>query len=191
MDLKTLQDWVLQRRFKRIPGVIDVTGWGGKLRTYEVVIDNDRLLSHGVTIGQVIQAIGKSDGNVGGQTINFGPQAAIVRGVGLIQSADQIRNVLVTTSAGSPVFIKDVANMRIGNQPRLGIAGEGNDDDIVMGIDAHPQRGIPQITSDASRGGESNAKSRPDQRCRRRASLQRAIWRADPDDRHSDAASQP
>ena len=87
-----------------------------------------------MTIGQVIQAIGKSDGNVGGQTINFGPQAAIVRGVGLIQSADQIRNVLVTTSAGNPVFIKDVASLRIGSQPRLGIAGDGNDDDIVMGI---------------------------------------------------------
>jgi heavy metal efflux system protein len=134
MDLKTIQDWVLQRRFKRIPGVIDVTGWGGKLRAYEVVIDENRLLGHGVTIGQVIQAIGKSDGNVGGQTVNFGPQAAIVRGVGLIQSADQIENVMVATSNGSPVFVKDVADLRIGNEPRLGIAGEGQDDDIVMGI---------------------------------------------------------
>ncbi|WBO21395.1 efflux RND transporter permease subunit [Sphingomonas abietis] len=134
MDLKTLQDWVLQRRFKGIPGVIDVTGWGGKLRSYEVVIDNDRLLAHGVSIGQVIQAIGKSDGNVGGQTVNFGPQAAIVRGVGLIQDAGQIENVLVTTNGGTPVLVKDVANLKIGNEPRLGIAGEGKDDDIVMGI---------------------------------------------------------
>ncbi len=134
MDLKTLQDWVLERRFKRLPGVVDVTGWGGKLRNYEVVVDNDRLIAHGATIGQVIQAIGKSDGNVGGQTVNFGPQAAIVRGVGLIQSTDQIENVLVTSNAGSPVFLKDVASLRIGNEPRLGIAGEGHDDDIVMGI---------------------------------------------------------
>ena len=134
MDLKTLQDWVLQRRFKRIPGVIDVTGWGGKLRTYEVVIDNDRLLAHGVSIGQVIQAIGKSDSNVGGQTVNFGPQAAIVRGVGLIQAPSQIENVLVATNGGTPVQVKDVATLKIGNEPRLGIAGEGKDDDIVMGI---------------------------------------------------------
>jgi len=134
MDLKTLQDWVLQRRFKRIPGVIDVTGWGGKLRTYEVVIDNDRLLAHGVSIGQVIQAIGKSDGNVGGQTVNFGPQAAIVRGVGLIQAPSQIENVLIATNGGNPVQVKDVATLKIGNEPRLGIAGEGKDDDIVMGI---------------------------------------------------------
>ena len=134
MDLKTLQDWVLQRRFKRIPGVIDVTGWGGKLRTYEAVVDNDKLVAHGVTISQVIQAIGKSDGNVGGQTLNFGPQAAIVRGVGLIQSADEIGNVLVASNGSTPVLLKDVATLRIGNQPRLGIAGEGRDDDIVMGI---------------------------------------------------------
>ncbi|WCT72823.1 CusA/CzcA family heavy metal efflux RND transporter [Sphingomonas naphthae] len=134
MDLKTLQDWVLQRRLKRIPGVIDVTGWGGKLRDYEVVVDNDRLVAHNATIGQLLAAIGKSDGNVGAQTINFGPQAAIVRGVGLIQSADQVRNILVTTNAGNPVLLGDVASIRIGNQPRLGIAGTGQDDDVVMGV---------------------------------------------------------
>ena len=134
MDLKTLQDWVLQRRFKRIPGVADVTGWGGKLRTYEVVVDNDRMVAHGVTVSQVLAAIGKGDSNVGAQTINFGSQAAIVRGVGLIQSTDAIRNALVATNAGNPVLVKDVATLRIGNAPRLGIAGEGADDDIVMGI---------------------------------------------------------
>ncbi|USI71948.1 efflux RND transporter permease subunit [Sphingomonas morindae] len=134
MDLKTLQDWVLQRRFKRLPGVIDVTGWGGKLRTYEVVVDQNKLAAHGLTIGEVIGALGKSDGNVGGQTINFGPQAAIVRGIGLIQSTEQIQNVLVGTDGGAPVLLKDVATLRIGNEPRLGIAGEGHDSDIVMGI---------------------------------------------------------
>ncbi|WP_267381189.1 MULTISPECIES: CusA/CzcA family heavy metal efflux RND transporter [unclassified Sphingomonas] len=134
MDLKTLQDWVLQRRFKGIPGVADVTGWGGKLRTYEVVVDNDRLVAHGVTIAQVLGAIGKSDGNVGAQTVNFGTQAAIVRGVGLINSADAIRGVMVANNAGVPVLLSDVATLRIGNAPRLGIAGVGPDDDIVMGI---------------------------------------------------------
>lgn len=134
MDLKTLQDWVLQRRFKAIPGVIDVTGWGGKLRTYEVVVDTGRLIAHNLTIAQVMSAIGKSDSNVGGQTINFGPQAAIVRGVGLIQSPQQIENVLVGGNSTAPVLLKDVASVQIGNQPRLGIAGYQNDDDIVQGI---------------------------------------------------------
>ena len=134
MDLKTLQDWVLQRLFKAIPGVVDVTGYGGKIRTYEVVVDNDRLIAHATTVGQVIAALGKSDANVGGQTIDFGPQSAIVRGVGLIQSAAQIENVLVTTNGGSPVLVKDVATLQIGNQPRLGIVGQDKDDDIVEGI---------------------------------------------------------
>jgi cobalt-zinc-cadmium resistance protein CzcA len=134
MDLKTLQDWVLQRRFKRIPGVIDVTGWGGKLRAYDVVIDQNRLNAHGVTVSQVLAALSKSDGNVGGQTINFGEQAAIVRGIGLIQSPDAIQNVLVGQAGGAPVLIKDVATVKIGNAPRMGIAGYNNDDDIVQGI---------------------------------------------------------
>ena len=134
MDLKTIQDWVLQRRIKAIPGVIDVTGWGGKLRTYEVVVDRDQLVANNVTVGQVISAIGKSDSNVGGQTINFGPQAAIVRGIGLIQSADQIEHVLVATNGNVPVELKNVATVKIGNQPRLGIAGQDGDNDIVMGI---------------------------------------------------------
>jgi cobalt-zinc-cadmium resistance protein CzcA len=149
MDLKTLQDWVLQRRFKRIPGVVDVTGWGGKLRTYEVRLDRDRLIAHGVTVPQVLAAIGKSDGNVGGQTINFGEQAAIVRGIGLIQSVDAIRNVMVGTAGGTPILLRDVGRIEIGNTPRLGIAGEGKDDDIVMGI-VLMQRGaqsLPTIKS--------------------------------------------
>ncbi len=134
MDLKTIQDWVLQRRFKRIPGVIDVTGWGGKLRSYEVQLDRDKLTAHGVTVPQVLAAIGKSDSNVGGQTVNFGEQAAIVRGVGLIQSVDAIDNVLVGTAGTTPVLLRDVGTVKIGNLPRLGVAGEGQDDDIVMGI---------------------------------------------------------
>ncbi len=134
MDLKTIQDWVLQRRFKRIPGVIDVTGWGGKLRSYEVRLDRDRLTAHGLGVPQVLAAIGKSDGNVGGQTVNFGEQAAIVRGVGLIQSADAIRNTLVGAAGNAPILLRDVGTVEIGNLPRLGIAGEGQDNDIVMGI---------------------------------------------------------
>lgn len=133
-DLKTLQDWVLQRRFKRLPGVVDVTGWGGKMRNYEIVVDNNKLNAHNVTVGDVIAAISKSDGNVGGQTINFGPQAAIVRGIGLIQSTDQINNTMVGNANGTPVFVKDVATLKIGNSPRLGIAGEGYDNDVVMGV---------------------------------------------------------
>lgn len=134
MDLKTIQDWVVERRMKAIPGVIDVTGWGGKTRTYEAVVDNNKLLSHGVTVAQVIAALGKSNANVGGQTVDFGPQTAIVRGIGLIQSVEGIEGVLVGTAGGQPVLLRDVAEVKVGNLPRQGIAGQDGDDDVVQGV---------------------------------------------------------
>ena len=103
MDLKTLEDWVLERRFKAVPGVIDVTGWGGKTKTYEVTVDEHRLLQYGLSLGQVLQALNNSNVNVGGQTVNIGPQAAVVRGVGLIHSMDDIRKTMVTSVRGIPV----------------------------------------------------------------------------------------
>jgi heavy metal efflux system protein len=133
-DLKTLQDWVLERRFKAVPGVIDVTGWGGKTKTYEVTVDQQRLAQYGLTLAQMLQALGNANINVGGQTVNIGPQAAVVRGVGLIHSVDDIRHTMIASSHGIPVAVGDVAAVRVGNEPRLGIAGQDGDDDIVQGI---------------------------------------------------------
>jgi heavy metal efflux system protein len=132
-DLKTIQNWILERRFKAVPGILDVTGWGGKTKTYEITVNLDRLLAHGVTLQQVLQALNNSNINVGGQTVNFGPQAAIVRGVGLIHSMDQIRDSMITAVNGVPVRVGDIATVTAGHQPRLGIAGQDDDDDIVQG----------------------------------------------------------
>ncbi|HLN49019.1 MAG TPA: CusA/CzcA family heavy metal efflux RND transporter, partial [Steroidobacteraceae bacterium] len=133
-DLKTLEDWVLERRFKAVPGVIDVTGWGGKTKTYEIAIDQHKLVGNGLSVPQVLTALGNANINVGGQTVDFGAQAAVVRGVGLIHSADDIRHTLITNNQGAPVVIGDVAQVTIGNLPRLGIAGYNDVDDIVQGI---------------------------------------------------------
>jgi cobalt-zinc-cadmium resistance protein CzcA len=133
-DLKTLQDWVLERRFKAVPGVIDVTGWGGKSKTYDIAIDQRKLIGYGLSVPQVLTAIGNSNINVGGQTVNFGPQSAVVRGVGLIHSADDIRRTLIANIQGAPVVIGDLAQVTIGNLPRLGIAGIDATDDMVQGI---------------------------------------------------------
>ena len=133
-DLKTLQDWVLERRFKAVPGVIDVTGWGGKTKTYEVTVDQRRLVQFGLSLSQVLQALNNSNVNVGGQTVNIGPQSAVVRGVGLIHSMDDIRKTMVTSNRGIPVVIGDVADVRVEHAPRLGIAGHDTDDDVVEGI---------------------------------------------------------
>lgn len=133
-DLKTIQDWILQRRFKAVPGVIDVTGWGGKLKAFEISIDLGRMNRFGVTVPQVLQALNNSNSNVGGQTVNFGAQAAVVRSLGLVRSLDDIRNTMVAPNNGSPVAIRDIATVSIGNQPRLGVAGIDQDDDIVFGV---------------------------------------------------------
>ncbi|MDD5295378.1 MAG: CusA/CzcA family heavy metal efflux RND transporter [Rhodocyclaceae bacterium] len=133
-DLKTLQDWLLQRRFKALPGVVDVNGWGGKTKTYEVAVDQRKLTATGLTLQQVLQALGNSNVNVGGQTVNIGPQAAVVRGVGQIHSLDDVKNTMVASNKGAPVLIGDVAAVSVGNQPRMGIAGQDEGDDIVEGI---------------------------------------------------------
>ncbi len=133
-DLKTIEDWILERRFKAVPGVIDVTGWGGKTKTYEVTVDQRRLVDYGLSIPQVLQALSNANINVGGQTVNIGPQSVVVRGVGLISSMDAVRQTVIATSNGTPVYVGDIAQVQIGNLPRLGIAGNDADDDIVQGI---------------------------------------------------------
>ena len=133
-DLKTIQDWILQRRFKSVPGVIDVSGWGGKSKTYDVAVDQDKLLAYGLGLSQVVTAISNANANVGGQTLDIGAQSAIVRGVGLIHTPDELRHTLLKTVNGSPVTVGDVATVAEGALPRLGIAGENADPDIVQGI---------------------------------------------------------
>ncbi|MGO9232858.1 MAG: efflux RND transporter permease subunit [Methylocella sp.] len=133
-DLKSLQDWVVDRRFRAVPGVIDVTGWGGRTKTYDVTIDLAKLQAYNLTLTQVLQALGNSNINVGGQILNVGPQAAVVRGVGLIRSMSDIANTVVTQNNNVPVLISDVATVSVGHVPRLGIAGQDAEDDVVQGI---------------------------------------------------------
>src|ERR1700737_4303925 len=133
MDLKTLQEWVLARRFRAVPGVIDVTGWGGKSKTFEVQIDFHKLIANGLTLPQVLQVLNNSNINVGGNTVNIGQQSAVVRGVGLIRSIDDIRNTMLTSTNGNPVRVSDIADVSVGNKPRLGIAGRDKNADTFQG----------------------------------------------------------
>jgi cobalt-zinc-cadmium resistance protein CzcA len=134
LDLKTLQDWVLQRRFRAVPGVIDVTGWGGKTKTYELQVDFNKLVAYGLTLPQLLQAVSNSNINVGGNTVDIGNQSAVVRGVGLIRSIDDLANTMVSQSGGNPVLVKDVAAVTVGEKPRLGIAGLDQYDYFVHGF---------------------------------------------------------
>ena len=133
-DLRVLQDWVLQRRFRRVPGVIDVTAYGGTTKAYNAIINLERLMAYGISVPQVVQAITSGNATVGAGVVDIGPQAAVVQGVGLIRSVDDIGNVLVGSANGVPVMLSDVAEVQVGNLPRLGIAGQDGDNDVVMGV---------------------------------------------------------
>ena len=133
-DLKTIQDWILLRRLKSVPGVIDVTTWGGKSKTYDITVDLDKLLAYGITLKQVLDALNGANINVGANTVNLGPQSAVIRSVGQIRTMADIRHTMLTVRDGSPVLVSDVATITVGNEPRLGVAGHDDDDDIVQGI---------------------------------------------------------
>jgi cobalt-zinc-cadmium resistance protein CzcA len=134
-NLRTLQDWVLQRRLLTVPGVVQVVTWGGATKTYDVKVDLHALDAYAVTLQQVLAATGNANVNVGGRTINVGQQSVNILGVGLIEKVGDIENVaLASQPGGIPVRVKDVAKVSVGYLPRLGKAGRDDDDDVVTGI---------------------------------------------------------
>ncbi|MBS7809418.1 efflux RND transporter permease subunit [Roseococcus pinisoli] len=132
-ELKTLQEWVLERRFKRVPGVVDVTSFGGRSKSYNVTVNLARMNAFGLQLPAVIAAVRAGNNTVGAGTINIGPQAAVVQGIGLIRRVEDIRNIVLAASPdGSPVLLSDIAEVEVGSLPRLGVAGHENDDDVVL-----------------------------------------------------------
>ncbi len=133
-NLRTLQDWVVTRRLLSVPGIAQVVTWGGTTKEYDVDADLDKLQGYHVTLPQLIGAIGNANVNVGGRTINLGQQSVNIRGVGLIKNTDDIGNIVLSQSNGTPVLVKDVARVSIGAVPRLGKAGRDAQSDVVTGI---------------------------------------------------------
>jgi cobalt-zinc-cadmium resistance protein CzcA len=133
-DLKTAQDWVLERQFRRVPGVIDVTSFGGETKQYHVEVDPYRLRGQGVTLSQITNSLPNANQNVGGQRLTLGEQSYDVRGLGLFRSIHDIEQTVIQTLKGVPVRIRDVANVVEGARPRLGIVGHDDEGDVVEGI---------------------------------------------------------
>src|SRR5947209_1433212 len=133
-ELKTLQDWVVERRLRTVPGVADVAVLGGKTKEFQAEVDLDRMMAHGLTLPQIITAISAGNSNVGGRNIAMGEQSVNVRGLGVIGSLDDSGNIVLTQQGGVPVLLSDVAKIQIGFTPRLGIAGRDDKTDIVFGI---------------------------------------------------------
>ncbi len=133
-DLKILQDWVLERRYRAIQGVADDSSLGGETMQYQVQIDPNRLASYGVTVPQLTQQLSNNNSNAGGGFYSQGGQFYYVRGLGLVKSLEDIGNVVVASHAGIPVSVKDVGTVAIGSAPRLGQFGYMKENDAVEGV---------------------------------------------------------
>ena len=157
-QIKAVQDWVLNRTLKQVQGVIDVTGFGGTVKQYQVLLDIRLMRQYGVTMQQVEDAIKGSNANVGGNVMTIGSQSHNVRAVGLLGGGtdpldpgvvenypvleaaklDDIANVVITSNGGTPIYVRQVAKVVVGNQPRMGVVGRTQsgrrDDDTVEGI---------------------------------------------------------
>jgi cobalt-zinc-cadmium resistance protein CzcA len=144
-NLRTVQDWIVQRRLLTVEGVVQVNTWGGTTKQYEVEVDLHKLDAYNVTLPQVISAIGNANVNVGGREIRYGEQSVNIRGLGLLDSggaADltqgwkvaDIESIVLAQSNGIPIQLKQVASVRVGYVPRLGKAGRDNEDDVVAAI---------------------------------------------------------
>jgi len=144
-NLRTVQDWIVLRRLLTIPGIVAVNSWGGTTKQFEVEVDPHKLQGYGITVPQVLTALGNANINVGGREIRVGQQSINIRGVGLIDDGgandltkgdrvDDIENVVLTQTNAVPVLVKDIAKVKVGYVPRLGIAGRDKDDDVVAAI---------------------------------------------------------
>ena len=153
-ELKSVQDWVVNRCFKTVPGVIDVTGFGGTVKQYQVLVDPLKLNHYGISLQQLQDAISNSNANVGGDILTLGSQSHNVRGIGLLgkaidpldparaddrrslvnQKIEDIESVVITQYAGNPILVSHVANVIEGHEPRLGVVGQGTTNDVIEGI---------------------------------------------------------
>ncbi|OMP77317.1 MULTISPECIES: efflux RND transporter permease subunit [unclassified Chitinophaga] len=133
-ELKTLQDWVIERRLLNVPGVGDVVSFGGEVKTYEIAVNPQKLASYNITPLDVSNAISKSNINVGGDVIVDNSQAYVVRGIGLLNNAEEIGNIIVDNINGTPILVKDIGTVAISALPRLGQVGRDKQNDVVEGI---------------------------------------------------------
>ncbi|PZX65806.1 efflux RND transporter permease subunit [Hydrotalea sandarakina] len=125
-ELKTMQDWVIDRQLRSVPGVGDIVSFGGKTKTYEIQVNPEKLTNLGITPLDVFTAVQKTNINIGGDVIIQNNQAFVVRGIGLLNDINEIKNIIVQNINGVPVLVKDVANVEISNLPRLGWVARSN-----------------------------------------------------------------
>ncbi|KAA5549565.1 efflux RND transporter permease subunit [Adhaeribacter rhizoryzae] len=133
-DLKTIQDWVIDRNLRSVAGVADIVSFGGEVKTYEISVNPNQLLKYQITPLEVYEAVSKSNINVGGDVITKNNQAYVVRGIGLLNNISDIENIILTNINGTPIFVKNVADVQESAMPRMGQVGRADQNDVVEGI---------------------------------------------------------
>ncbi|HEY4899524.1 MAG TPA: CusA/CzcA family heavy metal efflux RND transporter [Terriglobales bacterium] len=133
-ELKTIEDWVVERAYRSVPGVADDSGFGGTTMQYQVLLDPARIYGYHLTVPQVMTALGANNSNAGGGFYSQGGQFYYVRGIGLVRNTEDIGNIVVGSNNGVPIRIKDIGEVVIGYAPRLGQFGYQKNDDAVEGV---------------------------------------------------------
>ena len=133
-ELRTIEDWIIERSLRQVPGVADVVAMGGFIKQYEVQPDLDKLRAAKLTFQNLLDALGRGNSNAGGSYVAQGAQQYAIRGIGLLQSPDDIGRIVVSARGGTPILVRDLAEVKIGSVPRLGTMGQDRDDDIVNAI---------------------------------------------------------
>lgn len=133
-ELSAIQEWVVERELLAVPGISDVQSFGGEEKTYQIQVNPTALEQYDLSPLDIYEAISKSNINVGGDMIQKGNQAYVVRGVGLLTSLEDIENTLITSRNGNPILVKNIADVEIGAKPRLGQVSLDDEDDVVQGI---------------------------------------------------------
>jgi cobalt-zinc-cadmium resistance protein CzcA len=133
-DMRTIQDWTVARQLKTVPGIADVVTYGGFVKQYQVEPDLATMKAYGLTLQQLFTALDRGSANAGGGYVDKGEQQYLIRGIGLLKSADDIGNIVVTQHAGTPVLVRDISTIETGALPRQGLSGQDQDDDIVTGL---------------------------------------------------------
>ncbi|HVO09751.1 MAG TPA: CusA/CzcA family heavy metal efflux RND transporter [Vicinamibacteria bacterium] len=134
LELKALEDWVVERKLRQVAGVVDVAGFGGPTKQYQVLVDPLKLRSYGFSLRQVFDSLAAGNRNAGGSYIEHGPEMYIVRGLGLVRDERDIGGIAVASHNGTPIRIRDVATVTVGPAVRLGLVGKNEDDDVTQGI---------------------------------------------------------
>ena len=133
-ETRAIQDWVIRPALRFVPGIADVTSFGGAIRELQVKVNPERMRQYGITLDQVTQALGANSANAGGGILKRGDEALTVRSLGLFERPQDVGNVVITAKGGKSILVSDIGDVALGQRPRSGITGINERDDVVEGI---------------------------------------------------------